>query len=74
MHWHPYVELLLIIEGETGSGRRAMTGSRPDELRCAVQQPPPGLTVASIMQRVTLSRSCDRDLVETALRKAGFSD
>jgi TolB-like protein/class 3 adenylate cyclase len=58
----------------TKIGALAMTGSRPDELRNTVQQLPPGLTVAWIMQRLTLSRSRDRDLLETALRKAGFPD
>jgi TolB-like protein/class 3 adenylate cyclase len=53
----------------------AMGGSRPDELRNIVQQLfRVGLTIAWIMQRLALSRSHDRELLETALRKAGFPD
>ena len=53
----------------------AMGGSRPDELRNVVRQSSrPGLTITWIMQRLILSRSTDRELLETALRKAGFSD
>jgi adenylate cyclase len=52
----------------------AMAGSRPDELRNTVQQVRPGRTVTWIMQRVPLSRSRDRELLEAALRNAGFPD
>jgi adenylate cyclase len=52
----------------------AMAGSRPDELRNTLQQLRPGLTIAWIMQRLPLSRCRDRELLETALRKAGFPD
>jgi TolB-like protein/class 3 adenylate cyclase len=52
----------------------AMEGSRRDELRNIVQQLPPGLTITWMLQRLILSRSTDRELVETALRKAGYPD
>jgi TolB-like protein/class 3 adenylate cyclase len=51
----------------------AMEGSRPDELRNIVQRGP-AVTIAWIMQRLVLSRSGDRELMETALRKAGYPD
>jgi TolB-like protein/class 3 adenylate cyclase len=55
----------------------AMDGSRPDELRDVVQQLMsvfPGGSIATGMQRLVVSRSADRELFETALRKAGFPD
>ena len=55
----------------------AMEGSRPDELRELVQQLMsifPGGSIAAAMQRLVVSRSADRELFETALRKAGFPD
>jgi adenylate cyclase len=55
----------------------AMDGSRPDELRDLVQQVMsmfPGVTIVTGMQRLVVSRSADRELFETALRKAGFPD
>ena len=51
----------------------AMRGSRLEEPRNIVQQVP-HFPIARIMQRVVLSRSRDRELLETALRKAGFPD
>jgi len=51
----------------------AMGGSRLEEPRNIVQQIP-HFPIARITQRVVLSRSRDRDLLETALRKAGFLD
>jgi hypothetical protein len=56
----------------------AMKGSRSDEpagvewRRHLQQLPRP--TISWIMQRMVLSRSRDRELVETALRKAGYAD
>jgi tetratricopeptide (TPR) repeat protein len=50
----------------------AMDGSHPDELRDAVQQVNslnPAMSIADSM-RLPLSRSADRELFETALRKA----
>jgi TolB-like protein/class 3 adenylate cyclase len=55
----------------------AMGGSRPNELRDVVQQlnlMVPGASIGGSMQRMVLSRSADRELYETALRKAGFPD
>ena len=55
----------------------AMDGSRPDELRDLVQQWMsmfPGVTIVTGMQRLVVSRSADRELFETALRKAGLPD
>jgi TolB-like protein/class 3 adenylate cyclase len=55
----------------------AMGGSRPNELRDVVQQlnlMVPGASIGGSMQRMVLSRSADRKLFETALRKAGFPD
>ena len=55
----------------------AMDGSHPDELRDLVQQWMsmfPGVTIVTGMQRLVVSRSADRELFETALRKAGFPD
>jgi len=53
----------------------AMGGSRPEEPRNIVQQLQlPHFPIARIMQVVVLSRSRDRELLETALRKAGFPD
>jgi TolB-like protein/class 3 adenylate cyclase/Tfp pilus assembly protein PilF len=55
----------------------AMDGSHPEELQAAVRQVAsifPGLTISGSMERVVLSRSADRELLETALRKAGFPD
>jgi tetratricopeptide (TPR) repeat protein len=51
----------------------AMRGSRLEEPRNIVQQVP-HFPIARIMQRVVLSRSRDRELLETALHKAGFPD
>ena len=39
-----------------------------------IVQQMPHFPIARLMQRVVLSRSRDRELMETALRKAGFSD
>ena len=55
----------------------AMSGSNPDELRDAAQQLMsmyPGLTIAFSMPRLRISRSSDRELVRTALRKAGIPE
>jgi tetratricopeptide (TPR) repeat protein len=55
----------------------AMEGSRPDELRDLVQQVMsifPGASIVTGMQRLVVSRSADRELFETALRKAGLPD
>jgi tetratricopeptide (TPR) repeat protein len=55
----------------------AMDGSHPDELRDLVQQVKsmyPGISIGGSMQRLVVSRSADRELFETALRKAGFPD
>ena len=54
-----------------------MGGSHPDELRDVVQQVMsmyPGMSIAASTKRLVVSRSCDRELYETALRKAGFPD
>ncbi|MBI2736874.1 MAG: adenylate/guanylate cyclase domain-containing protein [Rhodospirillales bacterium] len=77
LHW---AERTLGVQPSHGQGlglkilALAMAGSRPDELRYAVQQLPQRPTVAWVMERVPLSRSCDRELMEMALRKAGFPD
>jgi adenylate cyclase len=55
----------------------AMSGSHPDQLRDAAQQLQstyPSLTIAAYMPRLNLSRSSDRELVITALRKAGIPE
>jgi TolB-like protein/class 3 adenylate cyclase len=55
----------------------AMDGSRPDELRDVVRQLDlmvPGISIGGSMQRLVVSRSADRELFETALRKAGLPD
>jgi len=55
----------------------AMDGSLSDQQRAAIQQMKstrPGVSIATIMQRATVSRSQDRELFETALRKAGFPE
>jgi tetratricopeptide (TPR) repeat protein len=55
----------------------AMGGSRPDELRDAVQQlnlMAPRVTIGGSLQRLVVSRPADRELFETALRKAGLPD
>jgi TolB-like protein/class 3 adenylate cyclase len=78
LHWaeralreKPWFRLALLVE----IAALAMEGSRPDELRNIVEQVSRrGPTIAWTMQRVVLSRSRDRELMETALRKAGFPD
>jgi tetratricopeptide (TPR) repeat protein len=55
----------------------AMGGSDPDELRDTVQQVKsldPGASIATMMPRLIVSRASDRELFETALRKAGFPE
>jgi TolB-like protein len=55
----------------------AMDGSRPDELRDLVQQVKsmyPGISIGGTRLRLVVSRSADRELFETALRKAGFPE
>jgi adenylate cyclase len=55
----------------------AMDGSHPDELRDTVQQLKagyPDMSVTEILLRLTVSRSTDRELFTTALRKAGFQE
>ena len=55
----------------------AMGGSEPDELRDAVQQLQsldPGVSIATLMPRLIVSRPSDRELFETALRKAGVPE
>ena len=51
----------------------AMGGSRPDELRSLVQRGH-AWTIARIMQQMVLFQSRDRELMETALRKAGLPE
>jgi adenylate cyclase len=53
----------------------AMSESDPDELRDVVQRSKslnPGMSIATILLRMPPCRASDRELVETALRKAGF--
>jgi len=55
----------------------AMDGSQPDELRDAVQQLKalfPEVSITESMQRLTVSRSSDRELFQRALCKAGFPE
>jgi tetratricopeptide (TPR) repeat protein len=55
----------------------AMDGSHPDELRDLVQQVKsryPGISIGGTMQRLVVSRPVDRELFETALRKAGLPE
>ena len=55
----------------------AMDDSHPDELRALVQQVKsmyPGVFIRGSMQRLVDSRFADRELFETALRKAGFPE
>jgi adenylate cyclase len=55
----------------------AMGGSHPNELRDVVQQVKslnPSVSIATIMPRLIVSRASDRELFETALRKAGLPE
>jgi TolB-like protein/class 3 adenylate cyclase len=55
----------------------AMGGSDPDGLRDAVQQVKsldPGVSIATLMPRLIVSRASDRELFKTALRKAGLPE
>ena len=55
----------------------AMDGSHPDELRTTVRQVAsiiPSVTISGTIERLVVSRSADRELFETALRKAGFPE
>jgi adenylate cyclase len=54
----------------------AMDGSLSDQLRADIQQMSlrPGVSITAIMRRSIRSRSQDRELFETALRKAGFPE
>ena len=55
----------------------AMDGSHPEELQPVVQRLKamlPRPSISGSMKRLVVYRSSDRELFETALRKAGFPD